>query len=726
MIINKNTSTPVITSGQLETTEYSIQADGKMFTMLIDNLYKNKPGTVVREISTNALDSHIMAKCPEKPFEIHVPSVYEPWFSVTDFGVGMAPDTVKHVFTVLGKSTKDASNEAVGSYGLGSKSCFSVSNTFSVISIFDGVKSYYNAIIGENNIPSITLFDEEPTEEHNGVTVSVPIPIDDCSRFRREIFEQLRFLEVKPILTNHNENQGKFQTIEFAHDFGNLKIPTNLRGIWIVQGQIGYPLDMDQVREKIKNKDNLEFFSLYNNAILYFDIGEIEVTMSREALSYSDFTLNSIEKFIDKYVPILCDNIKSKVDAFKNDWDRLCFINDNYQNRRFAALSKLTFGKNGNTGDKLLKITGNASTDYSIWLTNDWLSPTKTHLFNMSYVESSGKRVYFNGSELYITPKEGVKVFVRDTNKQAIAKLKNYMFTSPSSEKVYMIEHIQGADHVDDAFIAKIKNMLGGLEPILMSTFPELPKNAKARGGSPIIYVNADNRINLESIWKWNKVYEEEEVESGYYILFDRFPTLDLQYNDRELIERIHQGEYFDKPIYAIKKSKFDLIKDNPNFTPAIDKAKQLLAEFANELLKSKTIIKRYGEARTAMEYLETMINNFAFSFEKSDLARLGKNFIATKLDNRLRLATKIVDNYAKKLYTNDVVKSSLVNDMISKINIDISKYTNDLNYDEKAFNEKYPMISHVQNGYYYHNKKQRSKDVTDYIMLIDKMHDMR
>ena len=87
MKLQQNTNT-VVRSGSFEESNYSIEASAKAFSILSDGLYANKVKAVIRELSTNAYDSHVDAGCPDKPFDVHLPNRMELHFSVRDYGTG--------------------------------------------------------------------------------------------------------------------------------------------------------------------------------------------------------------------------------------------------------------------------------------------------------------------------------------------------------------------------------------------------------------------------------------------------------------------------------------------------------------------------------------------------------------------------------------------------------------------------------------------------------------
>ena len=87
------------TRGAVVKGSFSMDESPEAFEILSDGLYPNKIKAVVRELSTNAVESHItrhkqltgeeitqevIDSLPQ--FEIHLPTTMEPHFSIRDFG----------------------------------------------------------------------------------------------------------------------------------------------------------------------------------------------------------------------------------------------------------------------------------------------------------------------------------------------------------------------------------------------------------------------------------------------------------------------------------------------------------------------------------------------------------------------------------------------------------------------------------------------------------------
>jgi len=90
--------TDIERSGITTENEFTIKASSQAFDILSSGLYSDKILAVVRELSCNARDSNVEAKNPE-PFEIHLPNGLEPYFSVTDNGLGLSQESAMHLYT---------------------------------------------------------------------------------------------------------------------------------------------------------------------------------------------------------------------------------------------------------------------------------------------------------------------------------------------------------------------------------------------------------------------------------------------------------------------------------------------------------------------------------------------------------------------------------------------------------------------------------------------------
>ncbi len=300
-------------SGNFEENQFSIEASAKAFMILSDGLYSNKILAVIRELSTNAYDSHVDAGKADKPFEVHLPTRLEPHFHVRDYGTSMTHDQCMTLYTTYFRSTRNDSNDAVGCLGLGSKAPFAYADSFTVEAFKDGEKRVYAAHRDSNGSPTFCLMDTVPTEEENGIKVSLPVDKNDCDRFAKEATKTYQYFKVRPEINAqllYNTERSLLTDKSGKWDF------TTTRGDnFVIMGQIAYPIDESSVGDHYDDNDKIANFLWHTSGLrLHLEIGDVDITPSREALSYTPETKKNIRNVIQTVI----DDIKESVeDAIK-------------------------------------------------------------------------------------------------------------------------------------------------------------------------------------------------------------------------------------------------------------------------------------------------------------------------------------------------------------------------------------------------------------------------
>ena len=301
---NSYSDVDVLTTVEEKDITLSKHAQTIIFQMFSKNIYSNPIGTVVREITSNCFDSHIEANVNlpiiiRKTTDKQTNSTY---ISFIDFGVGMSPERIDNVFSVMFESTKTLSNLFIGCYGLGSKSPLAYKrscgygqgeydNSYFIITIFNNIKYTYQIYEG-NNCPKISLLYQEKTSEHNGTEVRIPVLDKDLESFSKEMIRQLYYFEniifegFKDVwkygetLTNHYQIV-KGKTFFFrGTDYSNT--------MHVCLGRVAYPIDYN-----ILGLSSSE----YNLPVaVKLEVGEIGITVSRESLDYSESTIKILKK----------------------------------------------------------------------------------------------------------------------------------------------------------------------------------------------------------------------------------------------------------------------------------------------------------------------------------------------------------------------------------------------------------------------------------------------
>src|SRR5690606_12083215 len=100
-------------STNAETFNYSVEINPELFKLMMDDIYTDSIAAVIRELGANAVDSHLQAG-HKKPFDVHLPNSFEPWFAIRDYGVGLDDEEIRTLYTRLGASSKRDTNDLIG------------------------------------------------------------------------------------------------------------------------------------------------------------------------------------------------------------------------------------------------------------------------------------------------------------------------------------------------------------------------------------------------------------------------------------------------------------------------------------------------------------------------------------------------------------------------------------------------------------------------------------
>ena len=287
---------------------FEMKVTGRAFKLLSKDLYSDPILAVVRELVTNAFDSHAGAKKNKHPITIHLPWAFDPHFSVQDEGIGLDEEGLT-IFTTYFASTKTETNEQAGALGLGSKSPFAYTSTFNVIAIKDGVRRSATCFLHEDSSPQMTIWETVETEEANGVTIRVPVTeCSDFLKFKNALTFLYSFLEVKPKVVG-----GEFSPHDLTPSLKGKNWELYNAQAWnarftkkafVVQGGVPYDISAD---------------AGISGLVLYVPIGTLDFSMNRENLQYTDRTKEYLTQFLDdvrKEITLKRSKIFSKESLF--------------------------------------------------------------------------------------------------------------------------------------------------------------------------------------------------------------------------------------------------------------------------------------------------------------------------------------------------------------------------------------------------------------------------
>ena len=245
--------------------EFSINTEnsGVIIRSLTKNLYKDPIEGTFRELISNAVDS--VRKSGNKTIQIHMPTqrinndnsgsvvrnymerlnaIYEKLTGNTaeedqftdsysfdplstliirDFGTGIDPEIFESLYTSLFTSTKRDDSDSIGYFGLGSKSPFSMSDSFDAINFWNGKKYYYNVSLLEDSAKMV-LLSVTDTVEPNGLMVCVPTrPITSYMYLIRKVLSGFSDITFE-ITTNSSESDDNVNWLLRENEYN--KVPS--------------------------------------------------------------------------------------------------------------------------------------------------------------------------------------------------------------------------------------------------------------------------------------------------------------------------------------------------------------------------------------------------------------------------------------------------------------------------------------------------------------------
>lgn len=284
---------------------------------LQEGIYSNPIGSIVREIISNALDSHTeTGRSQNVEVEISKSNRLTGAFTafiVRDFGTGISPDRMNNIFCNYFKSTKRGSNDSIGGFGIGAKSPLSYTDMFYISTVVEGKK--YNYVIHKDQEGDrVDLIGEaQITANPNSTEVVIPIKkkteYSDLKSIGSEIKKQLSYIENITYIGFDDMPLAKYERV--YEDENVIMTEDNIEDHLII-GNIIYPLNHDLTYE-----DN----DISSHGIGFkFNIGDLDISINREEVRYTQKTIKVIKEKItascNKLYLDISDKVNTESDAF--------------------------------------------------------------------------------------------------------------------------------------------------------------------------------------------------------------------------------------------------------------------------------------------------------------------------------------------------------------------------------------------------------------------------
>ncbi len=689
-------------SDGLDEVFFSIKDQGMIFDILRNKMYSNPILAICREISCNARDAHREVGSGDIPIEIHVPNNLEPFYKIKDFGPGISTDRMYNIFIQYTASTKREDNTQTGGFGLGAKTPFSYSDSFSIITIHNGIKYNYCCAIDETKIGKISLFSKIPTDEANGTEIIIPVKPSDFRAFIECTELSTRHWEVKPIIKGFS---GPFMwkhthKILDGKNWALMSSDGYSRSAKIIIDSIEYPLEYDILR-KYANSKLLD--SLRGIIVLYFQIGELTLSANREQVHLDEHTLSKIRARVDEMYKDIKNIIDEKIKKFTNLWDANIFfrkeLNDVFYNT--SSLGRLEWQGIELNQNSFLNIDCTVFRfTKGTWSRKHGDNPDKLSrsLYqSISFEENSA--LFLNDLSIKEpTPKHVKKIFEDNPKLKSISVLcpkndlnKKELYSKHHFDKMNVkllsdFTKATGRNYTATARLLVFKFDLNAssFRQVSYSSIEEDPKTQKV----------------LCNLIKTSSVYPNIRtvvLKSGKNVNLDLMATISAKFSNVS--------------FYGIDESApEDRIKDDFNGFINIE-------DFINDkIVKNKSIdfikIKFIKENRDSVDYHLMKI------FDKLRFKVINQNNIFIKVcDLQSKFNVEIKSQTLLGLYEmfgGDISKKDIAKFLADNPDYDIEKMI-------KKCNDTYPLVQHIN----YYNSDADSK-VIDYINMVDKIQEIK
>jgi len=680
--VNEITLSNVITTG-----EFRIRNSAKAFKILSDGLYSNKIRAIIRELSCNAVDSHVAAGKADIPFEVHLPCMLEPWFAVKDFGTGLTGDQVTNIYTTYFESTKTDSNDFIGALGLGSKSPFSYTENFTVIAIKDGTKRIYSAFISEMGVPSIAEMSTELTDEGNGVEVKFSVTDRfDYNSFHHEAENVFMWFKNKPTITGVN----------FQHKTPTYKEKDIVPGVHVtgstdryeypskstaVMGNIAYSLD--KISEPEKHFGKLASL-LECGLIIEFNIGELDFAASREELSIVPLTVNNIKKKLEAINANLASHLAKRADAIVDKWERAEYLYTEARTRLYAsAVPKYVADSKFELYDPTVHYGKKIFNFTDAEMKSRGLSIDGMTFSHGCYRGKAGRystyihtlKTYVEGTSIPV--EKNVVIILNDLKTGCVSRTRyHYTNYGNDSVSVFCISHTDpdvAKRQVEyEAFLKELHNPPRVLKASELQKKPIVRREKLSSQGIMQIALRSDCKPGFEDSYTWVPYeHDLDDNDTYYYVCLNNFQPITHEgahfdiYPLKALMDKCGVSDISDIRIMGVRKNRIDDIKDLPNwfwietklkeettkitdFHIASMVAKEMLDGYYTKIYSNQTVARLVGPDSAYAKFMKEYGNIKRLSGDASQLVDL-----CTKYGNSLHVdkVKKKIENAKNDLY---------------------------------------------------------------------------
>lgn len=562
---------PAITGGTVHVQHFGMQMNAKMFGILTDKLYNNKEGALIRELAANARDAHVEAGKADVPFDIKLPTRLNNTFYIRDYGTGIDPAVFYETYTNLGYSTKDQENVSIGAYGLGSKTPFALTDTYTINNYYKGVEYVYTAF-KDSGMPTVTLIGEQPSQEPDGlkITFSIDTRRDDLLK---ECKQQLRFFDVKPNILGLDDFEW-YNDVSMENGWGiDDRVFYGSNQLTVVMGGVPYPVP-DAALSRITQQISLPVGG-YTRKTLFIEmpLGTVDVPPSRETIEGTERSIRNIEQYLQKCRDAFMSNVKARFATIDNIWDAAklhhkltdlawyTFRQDEYvqlkgKRCRYIDIIPQNVFALKQQGQKPMafgyrKYSNGKSTGASYVSLNELIRHHKAYTTVFERCEERHKKAPFKSDGFILND---VTIQLTTVMKQVVPEEWNRYDDIPVLQPI-AFERGKLKEEAD-ALAKRLTRI--GIPFVKLSELLPADYGKKAKGTSkPRSIPNQVFKVYYDGSFSAGCVVKGDLPEEGYYV---EAKAWQVQGYTRQYVAAVF--EYMDKPIYAIRNRALKQVEE--------------------------------------------------------------------------------------------------------------------------------------------------------------------
>lgn len=313
--------------------EFKMNSSAAAFDILSTKLYSRPAEAIVRELLCNGLDAMVESGTDESMKVGFFKEGEDTFWFCRDYGNGLNPVEIEKIYTVFFASTKGYDNEQIGSFGLGSKSPFSLVNKYYVESIINEGsinKKYVYKMEKIDGLPNCNLESEEETFEFTGLKIYFEVNDYKILEDMRNAISTVRKNLSKYVVYETYEGgqrrdddllerdfeeykstyQNKYELYDFSKivrngyymGFSFINVAINLGGYtYMLESS-----DMNFLKKSSVPGNHVHFLDSVKRRFniipeLNFNKSEISLTPSRESVHFDDKTIDGIVKKLSEF-----------------------------------------------------------------------------------------------------------------------------------------------------------------------------------------------------------------------------------------------------------------------------------------------------------------------------------------------------------------------------------------------------------------------------------------